>query len=172
MHDDPEAWRHSNMGRLLNNALVRFERRVLDQLAERGHPRVRRLHINLTRHLDVGGTTSTELARRAGMTKQAMAEIVEKCEQLGLVTRIPDPKDARAKIVIFTATGLAWLAAFKESIAVAEQEMREELGYLRVDAIASALQRYGRKLHSLRHDGVAGGAPADRAAEPDHLQDA
>lgn len=146
---DDEAWRHSNIGRLLANALNRFERRVFEILAENGHEEVRYSYLNLTRNLDVAGTITTELARRAGMTKQAMGEIVEQCEQLGLVERVRDKRDARAKIVRFTPDGLQWLDAFRAALTTAEQEMRDELGYLRTDAIASALQSYGRDFDQL-----------------------
>jgi DNA-binding MarR family transcriptional regulator len=148
-YGDQSAWRHQNIGRLLNNALNRFETRVLEILAENGHKEVRYSHINLTRNLDITGTITTELARRAGMTKQAMGEIVEQCEQIGLVERVRDKRDARAKIVKFTKAGLEWLEAFRIALTKAEREMRDELGYLRTDAIASALQAYGRNFDQL-----------------------
>lgn len=153
---DHEAWRHHNVGRILHNALSRFEARVLEILAESGHDQVRPSHISLTRNLDMGGTITTELARRAGMTKQAMGEIVEQCEQLGLVERVRDKRDARAKIVRFSEAGLEWLKAFRVALTRAEQEMRNELGYLRTDAIASALKAYGYKFDQLRGPSTAG----------------
>lgn len=148
-NSDPEAWRHFNIGRILNNAIARFEMRVLEILAEGGHHGIRSSHINLTRNLDQAGTITTELARRANMTKQAMGEIVEQCEQMGMVERIRDTRDARAKIVRFTEAGLEWLEAFREAVERAEQEMRDEIGYLRTDAIAAALGAYGQKFDQL-----------------------
>ena len=158
---DQEAWRHNNIGRILNNALNRFERRVLEILAENGQNHVRYSHVNLTRNLDLSGTITTELARRAGMTKQAMGEIVEQCEQIGLIERIRDKRDARAKIVRFTATGLEWLEAFKLSLTKAEQEMRDELGYLRTDAIVLALEAYGHDFDQLGSSTGNGNAKED-----------
>lgn len=149
-----DDWRHSNMGRLLNNALNRFEQRVLEILADNGHAEVRHSHFNLTRNLDRTGTITTELARRAGMTKQAMGEIVEQCERLGLVERVRDKRDRRAKIVKFNEAGLEWLEAFRVAISTAEQEMRDELGYLRIDAIASALKAYGQNYDQLGGEGT------------------
>jgi DNA-binding MarR family transcriptional regulator len=146
---DQEEWRHHNIGRLLTNALSRFEKRVLEILEQNGHGRIRASHINLTRNLDVSGTITTELARRADMTKQAMGEIVEQCEKLGLVERVRDKRDARAKIVRFTQAGLEWLEAFHVALTQAEQEMRDELGYLRTDAIAAALELYGHDFDQL-----------------------
>jgi len=87
------------------------------------------------------------------MTKQAMGEIVEQCEQLGLVERVRDKRDRRAKIVKFNEAGLEWLEAFRIAITTAEQEMRDELGYLRIDAIASALKAYGQNYDLLGSQG-------------------
>lgn len=147
---DTEAWRRINIGRLLNNAVERFEGRVLSLLAERGQDWVRPSHISLTRNLDVAGTTATELARRAGMTKQAMAEIIGQCEALGVVERDPDPTDGRAKIVRFTERGLAWLEAFRGATSQAEAEMRRELGAEATVALHKALALYAGQRSSLK----------------------
>jgi len=122
------AWRHGNIGRLLNNAIRRFEARVLELMSEAGHGQTRIAHVSLTRNLDVSGTRLTEIARRASMTKQAMGELVDQCEALGLVSRRPDPSDKRARIVTFTPRGLKWLDAFRAAVDMAEDEMRRELG--------------------------------------------
>jgi DNA-binding MarR family transcriptional regulator len=142
MASEADAWRHSNIGRLLNNAVQRFEGRVLELLADAGQAPIRLSHINMTRNLDIAGTRITELARRAAMTKQAMSELVAQCETTGLVTRLADPTDARAKIIIFTEAGLEWLAAFRKAVNAAEDEMSQELGVLRVDGLAAALKAY------------------------------
>src|SRR5215475_1015048 len=122
------AWRHANIGRLLNNAVRRFEARVLELMSDCGHAGTRIAHVNLTRNLDVEGTRLTELAQRAAMSKQAMGELVDQCAALGLVTRAADPSDRRARIVTFTAAGLEWLDAFRAAVDIAEAEMRAELG--------------------------------------------
>jgi DNA-binding MarR family transcriptional regulator len=43
------------------------------------------------------------------MTKQAMGDLVDQCEAWGLVARERDARDARARRIVFTAAGLAWL---------------------------------------------------------------
>ncbi|MEI9852478.1 MAG: MarR family transcriptional regulator [Sphingomonas sp.] len=149
---ESEAWRHSNIGRLLNNAIRRFEARVLEVLAEEGYSGTRLSHINLTRNLDLTGTRITELARRAALTKQAMSELVLQCEKLGLVTVVQDSSDGRAKLVLFTKEGNLWMEAFKLALKVAEDEMREELGTLRVDGIAVALKAYAASFDPLVRD--------------------
>jgi DNA-binding MarR family transcriptional regulator len=143
------AWRHANIGRLLNNAVRRFEGRVLELMSAGGHAETRIAHVNLTRNLDVEGTRLTELARRASMSKQAMGELVDQCTELGLVDRIPDPNDGRARIVRFTNAGRIWLEAFRDAVDVAEREMRAELGKSAMNTILAGLAAYGATFDTL-----------------------
>lgn len=145
----PTHWRHANIGRLLNNAVRRFEERVLELMSENGHAETRIAHVNLTRNLDTDGTRLTELARRAMMSKQAMGELVDQCVALGLVTKTNDPEDRRAKLIAFTPLGLEWLEAFRAAVDTSEHEMRAELGSATMDAIVGGLSEYGSRYGAL-----------------------
>ena len=93
-------------------------------------------HVHVTRHVALEGSRLTDLAHQAGMTKQAMGDLVDQCEAWGIVRRESDPRDARGRIVRFTPTGLAWLQAFKDAVAQAEAEFRQEVG----DEVATVVQ--------------------------------
>ena len=134
-----EGWRLTHLGRLLGHALRRFDERVLHLMAHNidvplalsnlaARAQISAAHIHITRHLDLEGTRLTDLAQKAGMSKQAMGDLVDQCEAWNLVTRATDARDARARIVRFTPTGLLWLQAFKDAVAQAEQEFRSEVG--------------------------------------------
>ena len=112
-----EGWRLTHLGRLMGHALRRFDARVLQLMARNvevplalsnlaARDQVSAAHVHITRHLALGGDRLTDLAQRAGMTKQAMADLVDQCAAWGLVERRPDPHDARARRVCFTPTGL------------------------------------------------------------------
>jgi len=117
-----------------------------------GHGATRMAHINLTRNLGVTGTRLTELARRASMSKQAMGELVDQCQAMGLVCRSEDPSDKRARIVAFTAAGLEWLEAFRDAVRIAEQEMRRELGEEAMDTITRGLMIYAGDFGTIEPD--------------------
>ena len=76
------------------------------------------------------------------MTKQAMGTLVDQCEAWGLVTREPDPLDARARRVLFTADGLAWLEAFRKAVAQAEAEFRASVGDDIATVVTIGLEAY------------------------------
>jgi DNA-binding MarR family transcriptional regulator len=148
-----EGWRLTHLGRLLGHALRRFDERVLHLMAHNidvplalsnlaARAQISAAHIHITRHLDLQGTRLTDLAQKAGMSKQAMGDLVDQCEAWGLVTREPDPRDARARLVQFTPTGLLWLQAFREAVAQAEREFRAEVGQDVATVVKIGLEAY------------------------------
>jgi DNA-binding MarR family transcriptional regulator len=141
------------MGNLMSRSLDRFDARVLtlmsrneavplslSNLAARGQ--LTAAHVQITRHLPVEGTRLTDLAARAGVTKQAMGKLVDQCEAWGLVRRTSDRLDARARTVRFTPIGQAWLGAFQMAVAQAEDEMRQAIGVEVATVIALGLEAY------------------------------
>jgi DNA-binding MarR family transcriptional regulator len=148
-----DGWRQTHLGRLMGLAMRRFDARVLhlmadnvdvpltlSNLAARGQ--VSAAHIHITRHLALEGSRLTDLAELAGMSKQAMGKLVDQCEAWGLVTRVADARDARAKLVHFTPDGLAWLNAFQQAVTQAEAELRQAVGSEIATVIAIGLEAY------------------------------
>src|SRR3954462_9077524 len=114
-----DGWRLTHFGRLLGHAVRRFDARVLDLMANNedvplalsnlaARAQVSAAHVHITRHVALEGSRLTDLAQSAGMTKQAMGDLVDQCEAWGIVKREADPRDARNRIVRFTPAGLAW----------------------------------------------------------------
>lgn len=113
---------------------------ALSNLAARGQ--VSAAHIHITRHVSLEGSRLNDLAASAGMTKQAMGNLVTQCEAWGLVERTPDPQDARARRIVFTATGLAWLKGFEQAVAQTEAEFKEEIGADVATVVRLGLEAY------------------------------
>jgi DNA-binding MarR family transcriptional regulator len=147
------GWRLTHLGRLLGHALRRFDERVLwlmtrdvlvplalSNLAARNQ--VGAAHVHITRHLALDGSRLTDLAASAGMSKQAMGDLVDQCEAWSLVRREADRYDKRAKRVVFTETGLLWLDAFKRAVTQAEAEFRQAVGLDVATVVALGLEAY------------------------------
>jgi DNA-binding MarR family transcriptional regulator len=96
--------------------------------------------------LDEEGTHVSELARRAQITKQSMAEPVEHLERQGYVERIPDPGDRRAKLVRATARGRDVYAVAREAIAEIEREWTERIGARKMQQLRSLLEELNTNL--------------------------
>jgi DNA-binding MarR family transcriptional regulator len=146
---------------LLREAYVALNDLVVATLTDAGHDAVRPAHAAVFQYLDDTGTTVSTLAERARMTKQAMAELVGHLERHGYLTRVPDPTDRRAKLVLPTDRGHDVIAIAQALVPGIEAGIAALLGGSRVDALRSDLK-------AVREAAVRGGlvpAPA-RTAEP------
>jgi DNA-binding MarR family transcriptional regulator len=148
-----DRWRETHLGRLLGHAMRQFDARVLSLMAHNeqvplalsnlaARDQISAAHIHITRHLSLQGSRLTDLAEAAGMTKQAMGNLVNQCEAWGLVKREHDTRDARARRVVFTEDGLAWLAAFQMAVAQAESEFKASVGLEIATVVALGLEAY------------------------------
>ncbi len=129
-----------HLGRLLLEAHRVLAEELVEGLAERGYPDVRAGHAAVFMNLDRRtGTRLTELARRARMSKQGMMLLVDDLESRGLVRRIPDPEDARAKIVRLTTRGRTYVAEARRALQAVEGRARRGLGDRRYAQVRDAL---------------------------------
>ncbi|HEX9122716.1 MAG TPA: MarR family transcriptional regulator [Actinomycetota bacterium] len=127
--------------RLLLEAHRALGAELVAGMEERGYPEARPAHSAVFMHIDRrSGTRLTELSRRARMSKQGMMLIVDGLEEDGLVRRVPDPEDARAKIVRLTAKGRRFVAEARRTVAALESRARRELGDRRYEALRSGLE--------------------------------
>ena len=142
-----------HLGHLLGDALRHFDGRVLLLMA--AHPdlplalsnlaardQISAAHIHLTRHLPAAGARASTLAASAGISKQAMSDVLDQCEAWGLIERRVDPLDARAKWVSYTATGHLWLKSFVDAVRKAEHEFRSEVGEDVATVVRLGLEAY------------------------------
>jgi DNA-binding MarR family transcriptional regulator len=130
---------HEDLGRLLLGAFRAFEVEVAEALAERDLEGVRPSFASVFAHVDAGGTQMSELSRRAGMTKQAMADIVAEMQDSGLVRRVADPDDGRGRLVVLTAKGRRRLGQAARAVQSVEGRVRRRLGERRYETLRGAL---------------------------------
>lgn len=104
-----------------------------------GAPRLRPAHTSLFPHIDHGGTRLTELARRLGISKQAVGQLVDELEQMEVVERVPDPSDGRAKLICFSQRPGRSLLDGLRGLRELEAELEQEIGEQRMAALHEAL---------------------------------
>lgn len=95
------------VGKLIAQLFDRIVTGLLAHMQEAGYTDVRPTHfINVFMYLGLEGMRPAELARRAGMTPQAMGELVTYLERCRYVAREPDPEDGRVRKVVYAPRGL------------------------------------------------------------------
>lgn len=145
--------RQTHFGRLMNDALRRYDARILQVMAQHldlplslanlaARGQLVAAHIHITRHLPRKGAKLVDLAINAGVSKQAMSSLVKQCESWGLVEKTQDLYDKRIYWIGFTSTGLDWLNAFEQAVQVAEKELENDLGKEVVTVLKLGLEAY------------------------------
>ncbi|MGQ0710899.1 MAG: MarR family winged helix-turn-helix transcriptional regulator [Rhodoferax sp.] len=151
--DHRDDWRYRHCGHWLRLAAQRFDARVLALMAQdaqvplglsrlAGRDQVGAAIVHITRHLAPEGMRLTDLAARAGLSKQSMGALVAQCEAWGLVQRQGAAHDARVRRVHFTPTGLAWLQACQRATAQAQAELEAAIGTEVATVVALGLEAY------------------------------
>jgi DNA-binding MarR family transcriptional regulator len=88
-----------NIGLLCFIVYRAMEARVLADLAAAGFGDTTAAQGRVFARIDPDGTRLTDLAERALITKQTAGFLVDQLERAGYVRRVPDPRDARARLV-------------------------------------------------------------------------
>ncbi len=98
--------KRASLGQVLFKTARIFNEAALARVQAAGGPPVRLAHTQLLPHLGTGGIRATELARRVGISKQAVGALLDDMLEWGLVERVADPADGRAQLVRLTPAGL------------------------------------------------------------------
>lgn len=122
-------------GRLVNEEGVRRVREAS------GRGDLRPSHMGIFPHLDLDGTRIGELARRMEVSKQAVSQLVDDLERADMVTRRPDPDDARARRVELTDAGRRSMLEGLEVLRSIEEEALRALPSARREGFAQDLAR-------------------------------
>lgn len=119
--------RRLNTVAMLGQAYSLLGFQIVDGVVGAGYPQKPK-HSAVFAQIDPEGSRLTDLARRANITPQAMGELVDELEELGYVTRQPDPTDRRAKRIVLTKRGRAAVDAGTATIVELENRITEILG--------------------------------------------
>ena len=133
------AARTDYLGNLLVRTKAVFKRDVLRCLRRRGYELQER-HMPVFRCLDLDGSTISEIAARAGLSKQTTGPVVRELEGMSLVAVGRDPRDGRARHVRFTAAGERALRAVLDAIQAVTDDYRKVVGRQRLDDAMATLK--------------------------------
>lgn len=107
---------------------------------EMGFEDIRVAHGAVFRNISSEGSRVTDLAARAGMTKQSMAELVAYLQERGYVELEPDPDDRRGKLVKLTETGWAVFRTLSEASNGFEAQCSRLVGEAKWEELKSLLR--------------------------------
>jgi DNA-binding MarR family transcriptional regulator len=102
-------------------------------------PPLRAAHTALFPHLSSEGIRGADLAKKLGVTKQAISQLITELEDWGVIEQVADPEDGRAKLVRLTARGQQGLLHGLSVLRGLEQELEGKIGKRRMQELHTAL---------------------------------
>lgn len=129
-----------NLGRLFLNGFRWMDASFVELLADQGWRQIPKSHSLVFPHLLEGGIRPSEIARRAGVSRQAIHQVLRDLRRKGLVEVTPDPTHRRAKLVFLTALGRRFDEAVEEAASRMEEELAGRIGGKTVGSLRAALE--------------------------------
>ena len=129
-----------NLGLLLFYPYRAMENRVIAALGATGHD-ITLAQSRVFQRIGPNGTRLTELAEQAQITKQTASALVDQLENAGYVQRVPDPHDARARLIMIADRGRAAQPIAAAVVQEVEDEWRRHLGRRNLDRLRELLDR-------------------------------
>ena len=124
----PVKTRDMLIGALLRVPAQAIQRRIIKELNAAGFEGLSMPHMAVLRFPSPDGARPGVLAERAGMSKQAMNQLLRSLEGLGYLERSDAPDEGRARIVRLTKRGRAAYAKIHAILRDIEREWSTELG--------------------------------------------
>jgi DNA-binding MarR family transcriptional regulator len=115
-----------------------FRDRIRAGLQERNH-QLQPAHAKVLVHIDIHGSRLTDLAARAGISKQAMGKVIDELQFLGYVSRSTH-QDGRAKMIQFTRKGQKLLQDAGDSVDAVWHQYAQMFGEKRLAKFRDELQ--------------------------------
>lgn len=128
-----------NLGLLCYLAYRAMEARVYDAVVAAGFDDVTLAQARLAARIGPHGTRVSDLAEQARVTKQTASFLVDQMEKAGYVERVPDPTDARARLVRMSPKGEAVVRVARATEAEVEAEWTAHLGKRATDQLRQTL---------------------------------
>ncbi len=116
------------IGALLRVPAQAIHRRIIAELNAAGFDELSLPHIAVFQYPGPDGVRPSVLAERAGMSKQAMNQLLWSLENLGYIGRSDSPDEGRSRIIRLTKRGHAAYSRIYDILMDIEREWTAELG--------------------------------------------
>jgi DNA-binding MarR family transcriptional regulator len=141
MSASPVKTKDMLIGALLRIPAQAIHRRLIKDLNAAGFKELRVPHMAVLQFPGPDGVRPGTLAERAGISKQAMNQLLKSLEGLGYIVRTDVPNQRRARLIRFTKRGRAAYAKIHEILRDIEREWSAELGPRRFNEFKRLLLR-------------------------------
>ena len=119
---------NKNVGKLINRWKRFFDNWAYETLASEGYDFFKLSYMPFIMNISETGSSNTEIAAKAKVTKQAMSKVVKELEGKGLISSQKHETDARVSIIFLTPKGKSFIADTKKCVNKLGEEYKELVG--------------------------------------------
>jgi len=123
-----EQLRQTNLGRLIEDVHYFFDVQAMTYLRKSNYPMIKSADAHVMRTMQLDGSRVTDMARQAGISKQAMSKLVAGFVEHGFLGWSNDPDDKRNRIATVTETGRELLTCGIAALRRAEKDIADIVG--------------------------------------------
>lgn len=116
------------LSRYLGRAQIRLIDKLRLELSQSEGPELSLSQFHCLQFLCLKGISQKDLAKKLGVTKQAMNQAINDLEEKGLIFKVKDPFDSRIKIIRHTSNGRKVVAKIISATMKIENEIIDLVG--------------------------------------------
>jgi DNA-binding MarR family transcriptional regulator len=114
---------------------------LVERLRARGHERITAAHLTFLAQLECGENHAAELARRTGVSRQAVHKQVKELAALGLLEERADATRRNQRIIAFTDRGIQLIADCRALLADLNSALPSDAGGMTADGALTFLMQ-------------------------------
>lgn len=101
---------------------------LLNLMSKLGHDKLTAAHLQFMNYLDCGDTHPSAIARRIGVSRQAIYRSTRELQKLGVLEMLTDPQNGNQKIIHMTEYGNKVALDARQALNEIEVELSQRLG--------------------------------------------
>jgi len=149
------------LGALMRHSWQWVWKQIVSGVLAAGYDDITAAHIGMFRHPSLDGQRPSELADQLQITKQSVNDLLGHLEGAGYITRQPDARDRRARVVRLTPKGRRLERTIRDHAQRADQQIAQLLGNRRYSELRDTLQQLSSHLATPEVASTSNGAAPD-----------
>lgn len=134
-----QAIRNRSLGRLSWRLKRHLDRTIEPMLLAKGYADFKLSSLAVMANLEENGVTNNELAKRAGVTKQAMSKVVSDLEKHQYVYTKPHNSDARSSVIFLDERGKQLFIDLNDMVNQVKERFDAAIGKERIDEMMNTM---------------------------------
>jgi len=134
-----QAFSQHSWAKAISRLKKHFDTWVNEQLLAHNIDDFKHAYMPLIMNIDVDGVTNTDLAKRAGITKQGMSQVVQELEEKKYIKIQANPTDKRSSIIYLTDKGKEFILTCRARQKELHADLEKYLGKKKFNFVLDAM---------------------------------